>query len=1134
VANEEQKPEPQKQPEPVADKTPASNPSSSDQPSTGRGKRVTVQMPATIKGLTPPVSQEATLIQSQEATLIQSPAPLNTPKPHPSKIHSSTTLQTPIFGRGTGKRSATLPVERMNLSDERILRDAPRVDWEGKSVPALGGIPMLAKLGQGGMGAVYFGVHPRLGSQVAVKVLPFHLADQDPTLIDRFVREAQIAAQVRSPNLVHVIDVNQDSGLWFLVMEYVSGLTGGRLLARLRDEDKMGMTELHACEAIIGACIGLQAAHAMGVIHRDIKPDNIMVPALPDGNLDYPNAKLMDLGLARRTDDAGKSGLTTTQAAMGTPGYMAPEQALEAKNADQRSDIFSMGATIYALMTGKSPFHRESPMKAIFATVHEAHPPLTSVRPDLSPEFSAVVDRCMAKDPAQRYASAVALIEDMSKCRDALVKKTGVSIGTPPPAAGTHEAAGSTQIGIPPRTPSGPPAPAASTPVPAASPVKQRSAGSVFVMVLVALAVLGGGAFAVFKLTGKSSKMSNEKLQVLREEHANYIKSARELAEQGKFNSAGVRLDLAHDKSVEIGDPSLNELENATQQFIATSKKTRKEQFDAKMKHFDELAQGQELDKEPGLIDDIKKLAWDDETVPPLIASREQALNDFNRMKEQEQRVEEAFTLARALTPDAALDSLKQVSELLDGNTLKNSKARPGLQKKLESVVAEMKEAKVAAEKQKIEEQKRAKFTELIASADRLVVGDLSMADDAEKKLAEADTMYAGDPAVAKEREKIKGMQADRKKRVEFDSILAEADRLIKANNLNQADSKLKEADKLFPDDPQITPYLQKIAGLREEADKLASAKEKRQHFDEYIKTVDDLLGKESLAEAESKLSSAEKLLPTEPALAPRKEKLGALKAERDRLQKLAALLSGVDDALAKNTDLDGAAAKLAEAKKLNEAPASDLAPHKLQPENTARITGLEKKIADQKAENAKRAQFDGFTKKADELLAASKLNDAAAQINEAAKLYADDPKIASLKQSLAAAQKAALEKERRDDFEKTVAGVVKIIEAGGNLNDAEQKLSNVDKSFRDDPMIIDARKKLTAKRDEMDRREKFRKLVADADDALNKGDANAAEAKINQAAGLFPSDPALQRVKDKLNAKKNKKDERVGEGGID
>src|SRR6185295_15065302 len=153
--------------------------------------------------------------------------------------------------------------------DEFIIH-APRTQIEGKMVPTLGGIPLLHKLGQGGMGAVYYGIHPGFKKEVAIKVLPFHLAQKNPDLINRFFREARIAANVRSKHLVHVTDVAQEAGISYLVMEYVTGMT---------------------------------AAHNAGIIHRDVKPDNILIPKYAgDDRLDYKSAKLADLGLARKDD----------------------------------------------------------------------------------------------------------------------------------------------------------------------------------------------------------------------------------------------------------------------------------------------------------------------------------------------------------------------------------------------------------------------------------------------------------------------------------------------------------------------------------------------------------------------------------------------------------------------------------------------------------------------------------------------------------------------------------------------------------------------------------------------------------------------------------------------------------------
>ncbi len=212
----------------------------------------------------------------------------------------------------TGDDIATIvgDVPMQDLSSEQLLRDAPRLESCGQMCPSLNGIPLLYKLGQGGMGAVYYGIHPRLRSEVAVKVLPFHLAQQDPGMIQRFFREAQIAAKVRSPHLVNCIDVNEESGLFFLVMEYVAGSTMGGYLKKAIEAGNVGLPEIDTIDVAIASCMGLDAAHQNGVIHRDLKPDNIMVPykSRQAKTFDIKNSKLMDLGLAR--SEEGNQSLT--------------------------------------------------------------------------------------------------------------------------------------------------------------------------------------------------------------------------------------------------------------------------------------------------------------------------------------------------------------------------------------------------------------------------------------------------------------------------------------------------------------------------------------------------------------------------------------------------------------------------------------------------------------------------------------------------------------------------------------------------------------------------------------------------------------------------------------------------------
>ena len=320
---------------------------------------------------------------------------------------------------------AIAPVSAHELCSDKLLLAAPRILHGGVSVPSLGGIPLLAKLGQGGMGAVYYGMHPRLKKAVAVKVLPFHLADQQPELIDRFYREAQIAAKIDSPHLVRVLDVDQDGGLFYLVMEYVSGISAGGYLKQVKQAALPGIDEAIALDICIAAVEGLAAAHAEGIIHRDIKPDNILIPKAKESQheggeavLNFTAAKVADLGLAR-AEIVGQS-VTKSDAAMGTPGFMPPEQGMSAKKAGKPADVFALGATLYALLCGHPPFTGESGMEVLLRTLQHPHPPIQQVRPDISTVTASLIDRCLAKEPAQRYVDASSLLQALKVCRSCI------------------------------------------------------------------------------------------------------------------------------------------------------------------------------------------------------------------------------------------------------------------------------------------------------------------------------------------------------------------------------------------------------------------------------------------------------------------------------------------------------------------------------------------------------------------------------------------------------------------------------------------------------------------------------------------------------------------------------------------
>ena len=329
--------------------------------------------------------------QDAGATQVTPPTPPTEPAPaaKPSSAHK--------FGAsGPGHNfKHTVPVQ--DLLNDKLILSAPRVELGGRQCPALGGIALTAKLGQGGMGAVYLGVHLRLSQEVALKVLPFHLAETQPDLIQRFIREAQIAARVHSPHLVSVRDVNEESGLYFLIMEFVHGRSAGHYLRELRETGRNGAAEAEALDICIAAARGLAAAHAAGVIHRDIKPDNVIVPFAKDSNrLDFPAAKLADLGLARSEEMA--QSMTGANACMGTPGYMSPEQVADARNCTTASDVFSLGATLYAMLSCQAPFTGSGMMQIMVATSQQPHAPIRNARPDVSAGTAALLDRCLGKE----------------------------------------------------------------------------------------------------------------------------------------------------------------------------------------------------------------------------------------------------------------------------------------------------------------------------------------------------------------------------------------------------------------------------------------------------------------------------------------------------------------------------------------------------------------------------------------------------------------------------------------------------------------------------------------------------------------------------------------------------------------
>jgi serine/threonine-protein kinase len=251
------------------------------------------------------------------------------------------------------------------------------------------------ELGRGGMGVVFLARDVGLDRPVAVKLLPPYLAAQ-PLIRERFLHEARLVARLSHPNIVTVFAVEEHQDLVFFVMAYVRGETLSQRVGRSGP-----LPPATATRMIQEVAWGLGYAHANGVIHRDVKPDNIM--------LDQASGRAMitDFGVARAAD--GQS-LTGAGQLIGTPQYMSPEQAY-GQPVDGRSDLYSLGATAFYALTGRPLFDGPSPIAVVTKQLNEPPPPLAGVRPDLPPQLTRAVDRCLAKDPNDRFATGEELAE---------------------------------------------------------------------------------------------------------------------------------------------------------------------------------------------------------------------------------------------------------------------------------------------------------------------------------------------------------------------------------------------------------------------------------------------------------------------------------------------------------------------------------------------------------------------------------------------------------------------------------------------------------------------------------------------------------------------------------------------------
>ncbi len=279
----------------------------------------------------------------------------------------------------------------------------------------LGKYQLRAEIGRGGMGTVYLGYDPMLDRKVAIKVLAPHLV-WEPGFVERFLREARSAARLRHPNIVTIYDVGQQEDRYYIVMEYLAGQTLAQYIAQGGP-----FSSKHALPVLSQLADALDYAHRQGLIHRDVKPGNVIVAG--DGR-----ATLTDFGVARAVQETR---LTATGSIVGTPQYMSPEQA-RGDPVDHRSDLYSLGVVAYEMLTGRTPFAATTPHAVLHKLIYEAPPPLRSLRPDLPPAVETVMARALSKEPDARYQTAREMIAALE---GALTAPAGQQAELPPTVA---------------------------------------------------------------------------------------------------------------------------------------------------------------------------------------------------------------------------------------------------------------------------------------------------------------------------------------------------------------------------------------------------------------------------------------------------------------------------------------------------------------------------------------------------------------------------------------------------------------------------------------------------------------------------------------------------------------------------
>jgi len=334
----------------------------------------------------------------------------------PEKIARCLEIQTQMRDfRQSPRRLGEILVREGHVSPLQ-LQDILACQGYWNALTSIPGYKILSRIGRGGMGSVYRALQTSLDRIVAIKCLSRRNAADD-AFRERFLRESRLAARLNHPNIVQGFDAGISRGVPYFVMEYVQGPNVGQLLGHGKT-----FVEKEALRIALQVARALEHADARGIVHRDIKPSNILLEH--DGT-----AKLCDLGLA---GDPREDSRPVAGTVKGTPSYMSPEQASGELKPDIRSDLYSLGCTVYHLLTGEVPFSGRDSQSVMEKHVHEIPRPPSAVRPGLSSAIDRIILRMMEKEPRRRYPSAAELIRDLENLASRMSPISGAGPEAPP------------------------------------------------------------------------------------------------------------------------------------------------------------------------------------------------------------------------------------------------------------------------------------------------------------------------------------------------------------------------------------------------------------------------------------------------------------------------------------------------------------------------------------------------------------------------------------------------------------------------------------------------------------------------------------------------------------------------------